>query len=275
MDTSLTAIGHDAGRAAKPWIERSDARASWQGDPVLHGRRPRRRRRTRQGRQDEDSQGALETIIRAPFGRVLLGLMAIGLLGYAVWRIVDGIADPEHRGTSAKGIALRIGSVARGVIHIALAFSAAKLALWQQADSGGPSQVTWTAKIMKWPGGVYILWAVAGGLLAYGGWQLYKAAKAKLAKQLDLGKCSSGMRRWLVGISRFGIAARGIVIGTVGILIGRAANQHDPSEAGGTAKSLNELFELGRWPFLAIALGLIAYGVYELVEARYRRIHVE
>ncbi|MEJ7599236.1 MAG: DUF1206 domain-containing protein [Kofleriaceae bacterium] len=246
-----------------------------QGDPGHHDRVLAAAAALGKGGKATDSQGALETIIHAPFGRVLLGLIALGLVGYAAWRIVDGIADPEGRGTKAKGIALRIGSVGRGVIHLALAYSAVKLALWQQTKESGSTQVEWTAKVMKWPGGVYILWAVAGGLLGYGGWQLYKAFKAKLAKQLDLGSCSSGTRRWLVGISRFGIAARGIVIGTVGILLGRAASHHNPSEAGGTKKSLHELFELGRWPFLAIALGLIAYGVYELVEARYRRIRVE
>lgn len=275
MDMSLRAVGHDAGRAVKPWIERL-GRAGFVAKAVLYVTIGLLAAAAALGKGGKatDSHGALEAIIRAPYGRVLLGLVALGLVGYAAWRVVDGIADPEGQGTTAKGLALRIGSVGRGVLHLALAFSAAKLALWQQADSGGSQRAAWTARVMTWPGGVYILWAAAGGLLGYGGFQLYLAATAKLAKQLDLGSCPSGMRRWLVGISRFGLAARGIVIGTVGILSARAARHHNPGEAGGTAKSLHELFALGRGPFLAIALGLIAYGVYELVEARYRRIRI-
>jgi len=81
-------------------------------------------------------------------------------------------------------------------------------------------------------------------------------------------------RALVYGVSRFGIAARGIVFGTVGVLLARAAHRHDPQESGGVGESMRELVQLGSWPFLGIALGMIAYGVYQLIEAKYRRIEV-
>jgi hypothetical protein len=80
--------------------------------------------------------------------------------------------------------------------------------------------------------------------------------------------------RWVVGVSRFGIAARGVVFCLIGFFLIRAAQQHDAGEAGGLGKSLDLIAGLGRWPFVVVGLGLVAYGVYELVNARYRRISV-
>jgi hypothetical protein len=275
MATNLTALGADATRRAEPWIE-GLARAGFVAKAILYFTVGALASAAALGKGGgtTDSHGALATLFHAPFGRVLLGLIALGLVGYGVWRIIDGIADPERRGTKAKGIALRIGAVVRGLLHLALAGSAAKLAL-TQASKPHDHHVEWTRKVMSLPAGKWLVWGIALALFAYAGWQLYCAARAKLAKQLELGKCSAGVRRWLVGISRFGIAARGVVFGAVAVMLARAASRFDPKEAGGGGKALRELFELGRWPFLAIALGVIAYGVYQLVEARYRRIHIK
>ena len=74
--------------------------------------------------------------------------------------------------------------------------------------------------------------------------------------------------------SRFGIAARGVVFVAIAFLLARAAARHDPTGAGGLGDALGTLARLGRWPSAAIALGLVAYGVYQLVNARYRRIRL-
>jgi hypothetical protein len=77
-----------------------------------------------------------------------------------------------------------------------------------------------------------------------------------------------------VAVSRFGIAARGVVFCLIGFFLARAAARHDPGQVGGVRESLGVLAEIGRWPFAVVALGLVAYGVYQLVNARYRRIRV-
>jgi hypothetical protein len=96
----------------------------------------------------------------------------------------------------------------------------------------------------------------------------------KLGRNLDLSALSSETRAWVVRVSRFGIAARGVVFCLIGFFLARAAARHDAGQAGGVQDSLEMLARIGRWPFALVALGLIAYGVYELVNARYRRIRV-
>ena len=73
---------------------------------------------------------------------------------------------------------------------------------------------------------------------------------------------------WLV----WGIATRGVVFIAIAWLMTRAASSRDPGRTGGIGDALRALEGLGRWPFAAIAVGLVAYGGYQLLNARYRRI---
>ncbi len=220
-------------------------------------------------------RGAMGTLVDAPLGRVLLAVIAAGLFGYAAWRFIDAIMDPEGNGREAKGIAKRIRSAAVGVLYAALGASAVKIALGHhEAARDGTQSAHWTGRALATTGGKVALIGIAGAFVAYGIHQLYCAWTAKLDRRLQLGRMSSAARRWLIGASRFGIAARGVVFGTTGILVWRAVQQHDPQKARGLKASMLELFELGRIPFAIISVGLVAYGVYQLIEARYRNIAV-
>lgn len=74
-------------------------------------------------------EGALQTVLLAPLGRVLLGLVAVGLLGYAAWRLFQGVLDPENEGRDAKGVVKRSDHVVNGLFHVALAVSVGGVAL--------------------------------------------------------------------------------------------------------------------------------------------------
>ncbi len=217
-----------------------------------------------------DSHDAMD-VLHGTFGRPLLGLMAIGLAGYGLWLVISALTDAEARGRDAKGIAKRISAAVRGIVHIALAGTAISFALWQSA-SGGQDQTTqhWTAQVLHAPGGVYLVWGVAVAIGGYGIYQLYRAWSAKLDKQLELDGVRA--RRVIIAISRFGIAARAVVFITIAVLFVRAALTRDPTEAGGTGDSMQQLVAFGRWPFAVIAAGVAAYGIYQLTCARYRRI---
>ncbi len=225
------------------------------------------------GGRTTDLGGALREVLRAPFGQALLLVIALGLAGYAVWRLVDAVTDAEGKGGDAKGVARRLGSAVRGLAYGALAVAAFNLATGS-GNGGGERSEELARGALKLPGGEWLLWIAAGAALAYGGYQLYRAYTAKLGSQLDLGAVSAGVGRWVIGVSRAGLAARGVVLGLIGVLLVRAASQRDPEEAGGLRESLEMLSGMGRWPLVVVALGLVAYAVYELLNARYRRIRV-
>jgi hypothetical protein len=221
-----------------------------------------------------DLGGALREVVRAPMGDALLIVIALGLAGYAMWRIVDAIADAEGKGGDAKGIARRLGSAVRGLAHGALAIAAYHLATGSGNGEGGGGSEELVGRATEVGGGTWVLWVIAAGVLAYACYQLYRAYAAKLGSQLDLGAASAAFGRWVIGISRAGIAARGIVFGLIGVLLVRAALHGTPREAGGVRDSLELLGDMGRWPLAVIALGLVGYALYELLNARYRRIRV-
>jgi hypothetical protein len=226
------------------------------------------------GGRTTDLGGALREVTRAPLGGVLLWLIAAGLAGYAIWRIVDAITDAEGKGGDGKGIARRIGSAARGVGHGALAVGAFKLATGSGSGGGGGGRSREIATKATDVAGEWVLWVAAVAVIGYACYQLYRAWKARLGSQLDLGSASATLGRWVTGVSRFGIAARGVVFALVGLLLIRAAQSKNPGRAGGIKDSLEMLQGMGRWPFVVVALGLVAYAVYELLNARYRRIRV-
>jgi hypothetical protein len=228
------------------------------------------------GGRTTGSRGALVTILSAPFGRILLALIAGGLIGYAVWRVVEGISDPDRRGSDAKGLALRASFIGRGLLHGLLGLSAARVAIsGVSREDDGETAERWTSRLLEAPGGEALLIGVGLALIGFALYQLYRAVTAKISRRIDLSAMTPGGARWAVVVSRFGIAARGIIFGLMGAALYRAARQHDASEAGGTGESLQEIAQLGRWPLMLIALGLIAYGGYELINAKYRRIRID
>jgi hypothetical protein len=227
------------------------------------------------GEHTVDTDGALRLVHSLTFGHLMLLVTAAGLMGYALWRVVEAVMDPDRRGNGAKGLALRLGSAARGVFHGSLAIAALRIAYGERSVATQDGAREWTAVAFDVPGGTLLVWLAAGWITGYGVYQLYRAYAPKLGRQLDLSPLSRGAYRWVVGVSRFGIAARGVVFCLIGLFLGRAAALHDAGQAGGVQESLGMLADIGQWPFAVVALGLIAYGVYELVNARYRRIRME
>jgi hypothetical protein len=225
------------------------------------------------GGRTTDLGGALREVVRAPMGETLLLVIAAGLAAYALWRVVDAIFDGEDRGADLKGIVRRIGSALRGLAHAGLALAAFRLATGS-GDGSGKDSDRYVAQAMDLAGGAWLVWLAAGVALGYCLYQLYRAYAAKLGRQLNLSALSAGLGRSVIAISRTGIAARGIVFGLIGVLLARAASRGDPEQAGGIRESLDLVAGMGRWPLVAVALGLVAYAVYELLNARYRRIRV-
>jgi len=257
-----------------PWIERL-ARVGYAAKALLYATVGILAAQAALGRggRTTDTRGAMGEVLGAPYGRALLYVVVAGLFGYALWLVVRAVADPEGKGSGLKGIALRLGYLIRAFFHGALALGALRLARGE-GGAGGEGAERWASRLMELPLGELLVWLAAAGIAGYGLYQIYRALSNKISRHLALGELPAGTARWVLGVSRIGVAARGVVFCVIGYFFLQAAAQHDASEAGGVEASLRALSDIGRWPFLVVALGLVAYGVYELVNARYRRIRV-
>ncbi len=269
----------DSTARAAPWIERT-ARLGFAAKALLYvviGILALQAARGAGGRTT-GSSGALVELLDKPFGRILLVLMGLGLMGYATWRVVEGFVDAERKGSSPKGLALRVSSVARGLFHAALAVQAVRIASADaRGGSDGAAERTWTARALDAPFGKWLVALIGISVVGYGLYQLYIAYRARLDKQLDVGSLRREAGTWAIRISRFGIGARGVVFAMVGFLVIKAGLDADASKAGGVGDALRALGDglYGRWILGCVAAGLVAYGAYEVIEARYRRILTE
>lgn len=227
------------------------------------------------GGQTTGSRGALQSLMNQPFGQILLAVVAFGLSGYSLWQFIRAVEDPENEGSDAKGIAKRVFYFISGIIHLTLVVAAVQMLLGNggQGDEDAGTR-GWTATVMSYPFGQWLVGILGVVVTGFGLQQVYKGYRADLDDMLVLGELSPSTRRWVRYVSRFGMAARGVVFAIVGVFFVVAAYQHDPNEARGLAGALRtvERQAYGPWLLGLVALGLIAYGVYEFVKARYRRI---
>jgi hypothetical protein len=222
------------------------------------------------GGETTDSQGALQRIVQAPFGKILLGIVAIGLVGYAIWRLVQAFEDTENKGSDAKGYITRAAYAGVGLAYLGLAFSAVRMITGSGGQSGGGQQGL-TARLLAQPFGQLLVGLIGAVVIGVGAYQLYKAYSAKFREELKLQEMSQTEEQWATRSGRLGFAARGIVFIITGVFVITAALQTDASQARGMSGALDTLSQQ-QWLLGLVALGLIAYGLFCFVEARYRRM---
>lgn len=213
------------------------------------------------------TKGALQVVLGLPAGPWLVGAMAAGLLGFTIWRLVQGFGDADSHGRDAKGIVIRGGLIVSGLIHLGLAVYAASL-LWSAGGGGGtPGWSAWLAR-QWWGSGVI----AAFGLFAMGvaAAQVRKAVRKTYRKTLR----PSAAAPWIDGIARFGLGAKALVLGMVGVFLVAAAFGWGSAGAAGLSQVLSTLLAqpYGAWLLGVTAAGLGAFGVYGLVQAWYRII---
>jgi hypothetical protein len=223
-----------------------------------------------QGGKTADKQQALQTIQDLPFGRVLLGLVAFGLLGYVVWRLVQAFRDTEDKGSDAKGMARRLGYAGSGLLYAGLAFAAGRAALSGGAsDQGGGTQQSLIAKLLDQSWGQWVLGAIALGVIGAGLYQIYRAYSGKFAKHVNSSSLPAEQQKIVYRTGQVGYTARGIVMAIIGYFLLQAAMQSNSNAAQGTEGAFDLLASMGPAVLAIVALGLMAYGVYMLVQAKY------
>jgi hypothetical protein len=226
------------------------------------------------GGKTTDGRGALATMVGQPLGSLLLLLIASGLAGYALCRIIEALVDPDRKGSDLKGIGKRFKHAFSGFVYAGLALAAVKMIVGAAQKGGERSVDEWTAWLIKQPFGQWLVAAAGVVVIGIGLAGLYVAWKAPFRKTLHLHRMSELQQCWAILAGRIGFAARGLVFGLIGLFLIQAALDREPGEARGLGGAMSALEQepSGPWLLGAVAAGMILYGVYQLVEARYRRI---
>lgn len=219
--------------------------------------------------------GAIALIGQQPLGRLLLLVVAAGLAGYALWGVFRAVFDPLQQGHSPRGLAKRFGYLTSTLAYAGLL--AATVHFLRGALPNSATQPDWSAALLASPMGVWLVgiigvfWVAGAGI-----GEIVRGWRGSFEKELAFERMSGGERRWAVRLGRFGTVARGVVFTIVGLLLVAAALHPSSHPTSGLDGALRELARqpFGRALLVSAALGLIAFGAFSVMCARWMRMGV-
>lgn len=218
-----------------------------------------------------DRQGALHEIAAQPFGKVMLWALVVGFGAMALWR---GARAVLSRGPRRKA-GMRVLDGGRAVFYAFVCWGTATYAAGGgQGSSGNAKSQDWTASALRLPYGRVLVAAAGGLLIGVGGVLAVRAALRRFLRQLDTGSMSHRTRQVVTALGVGGGVARGVVFAAAGTFILVAAIRFDPHEAKGVDATLRSFARTpaGPWLLVAVAIGLVLFGVFSFASARWRRL---
>jgi len=217
-----------------------------------------------------DPAGAWYEVLRRPFGETLLFVLAIGLLAYAAWQILGAVLGwRRHARETALARAL---TIVRASVYALIGWQGLRLAMGLRAGHTGPEPLVRAA--LHWPFGAWLVLACGLGSACYGIIQIRDAINGHLEPDLDAITLRQRAGEWALQLARAGIVARALVLFLLAVGVIRAGLIHRASVAGGMDASLVILNSMPQGTFLlgATAAGLLAYGVYQFLHARFATV---
>lgn len=216
-----------------------------------------------------DTAGVFDFINKQTGGQVMLGIIALGLLSYSVWRGIQTFGDTEHKGNDTKGLASRARYLVSGLVYGSIAIYAVNI-LFSNASSSGDDKQNIAKELLSKPFGQWLVGIAAAILLGVGIYQIYYGLSEKYRKHANrVGRSSN--KKLLLMAGKVGYVARGIVWLLIAWLFLKAAIHSNSSEAGDTSKAFSFLNNVSYGSYLlgAVGIGLICYGTFNFIRAKY------
>lgn len=222
------------------------------------------------GGKATDQEGALQTIAHQSFGELLLVLVAIGLGGYSLWRLIRAAVGhgAEQRDSGFDRISALDSGIAYGLLCVAA------IGILTSSGGGSGSTKETTSGVLGWTGGTWLVGIAGAILIGVALYQAYKGLARKFLEDAKTGEMSEGVEKAYTALGVFGIVARAVVFALIGYGLIKAAVDYNPKEAVGLDGALRELAHASYGPALLglVAAGLIGFGLYSIVDARYRKV---
>ncbi len=201
-------------------------------------------------------------------------VLAFGFGAYALWRLAQVFLghDVEEKGGRKKW-GKRLSSLGKAAISGALCWGAFSILLGKHGGGGNKEQEA-TKGILDWPGGRWIVYGIALAIAGAALWNLYRALSGKYKDSLKTGQMSATELKWTTRIAFVGLTSRAVVFGLISWFFFKAAADYDPKKARGLDGALRKLANApyGTALLSIVAAGLFAYGVFCVIQARYREV---
>ncbi|HKU59067.1 MAG TPA: DUF1206 domain-containing protein [Gaiellaceae bacterium] len=223
------------------------------------------------GGEATDPQGALDALARHGWTRVLLVLVAIGFAGYTIWRLAQALLDRGGMGNDAPGLFRRAIQLVQGITYGFLTWGAIKVLVGGGGSGGGEKKAA--AGIFGWPAGRELVGLLATVLIVTAGVLVYWALSRRFQESLAMHEMGDATERVITAAGITGLLALAVVSGIVAWFLFKAAVEFDPSSPVGIGGALSKLAHAsyGRDLLGITAAGLIVFGCFDLLQARYHK----
>lgn len=218
------------------------------------------------GAADGGQNAVFDMVQDMPAGGPVLVLIVGGLIAYGIYKLACALFDVERHGHDAKGLAVRIGSGAGALAYLSMAWAAGKFAFGYRhfASEGDDSSAAMAGGVLAMPLGWVAVAAVGACFVAAAVFQTFSAANGQFMKRI-----ASDAPKATEALGRIGLAARAVVFALVGWSLLRSAwmvRRAEVRDLGGVLAQLRAHEGL----YLGVAGGLLVFGVFSLICARYR-----
>ncbi|WP_066172303.1 DUF1206 domain-containing protein [Bacillus marinisedimentorum] len=226
------------------------------------------------GGRTTGSEGAFAALSSRPFGEFALWIMAFGLIGYAVWKLMETFMHIKGKEHGIKEMIKRASFLVSAVIHLGLAYKAFMIIM--NAGSPGSARQTVTARLLGEVWGRWIIGIAGAIILAFAFYELYKGYKGKFGKHLKAIEMDEDERKTMRTVGKAGFIARGVVFALIGWFVIDSALEAKAENEQGMDKALSEIAQQPFGPYLlaVVAGGLLMYGIFMFFKARYRVITI-
>jgi len=223
----------------------------------------------RQANKDVDKEQAFNVIEHLPAGKWVLAIVALGLLCYVLWRLTQTFLLPGKDDSKIKNISKKMRYLLSGLVYLSLALFAVKM-VFQNSGSGGSQQQV-IENIMQIKNGPLLIGLAAIIIAIVGVYQIYYSFSESYKKHVSLASVRSKNHDLLLLSGKIGYVARGVVWLVIAWLFSKAAWSSKASEAGDTAKAFRflESASYGSYLLGALGLGLLCYGIFNFIRARF------
>jgi hypothetical protein len=222
------------------------------------------------GGKSTNQQGALKTVAEGPFGKTLLVVLAVGLAGYALWRLARAALGHGQQQRDSGGD--RVAALASGIAYAILCVTAIRILAGSGTGSGTPKEAT--GGVLDWTGGPLLVGIAGAVMIGVAGYQAYKGLGRKFLDDSRTEQMTHSVRKAFTALGVFGHVARAVIFALIGYGLIRAALDYDADKAIGLDGALREVADASYGPWLLglVALGLIGFAAYSAADARYRKI---
>lgn len=216
-----------------------------------------------------DKAGVFDLVYRQNGGRFMLAVIAAGLICYCYWRLIEAFSNRKIHSDPTRGLARSGRYLISGLIYGSLAVYAFRMLLFKEHGTGDSRQGLVQA-LMEQSHGQALVLIAATILSGVGLYQIYYGLSEKYRKHVYRAGYSESAPYLLV-TGKIGYVSRGVVWMIIAWLFYKAAIHANPAEAGDTGKAFEFLQETtyGAYLIAAVGVGLICYGGFNFVRARY------